>query len=136
MSDHANDQLTKAEVGRNKAEKDLAKLTKSIESNTASLEEVEEDLAGLEKKIREKTSALQHIRKTVEEAKDVLEEKSGELAEAKEVLDEKVAYMNKFKAREVNHIPSSHPPSLLLLILPLRLYRLSLSRTLIKPANH
>ena len=101
MSDHANDQLTKAEVGRAKAEKDLAKLEKAVKQNSQELEELEEDLKTLEKSIKEKTAAVEHVRRKVEEARGVLEEKSDELAEMKALLDEKLADMNKFRAREV-----------------------------------
>ena len=109
MAEHAGNQLTKAEVGRAKAEKDLAKLEKSLQSNGLTLEELEVELAALEKSIREKTAALEHVRRKVEEAKGVLEEKSEELKEMKELLDEKQADMNKFRAREVSlRDPSSN----------------------------
>lgn len=107
MSDHAGDQLTKAEVGKNKAEKDLVKLEKALKTNGLALEEVEEELAALEKSIREKTAGLESVRRNVEEAKAVLEEKSEELAELKALLDEKQAEMNKFRAKEVCRLQSS-----------------------------
>ena len=44
MIDHANDRLTKAEVGRSKAEKDVEKLDKALKKNQAALEEVEAEL--------------------------------------------------------------------------------------------
>lgn len=100
MSEHANGQLTKAEVGKNKAEKDLVKLEKALKTNGLALEEIEEELAALEKSIREKTAGLESVRRNVEEAKAVLEEKSEELAELKALLDEKQTEMNKFRAKE------------------------------------
>ena len=101
MSDHANDQLTKAEVGRAKAEKDLVKIEKALKQNGEELERLEEDLVTLEKSIREKTAAVEHVRRKVEEAKGVLEEKNEEVAEMKALLDEKLGDVNKFRAREV-----------------------------------
>lgn len=101
MSDHANDQLTKAEVGKAKAEKDLVKLEKNLKVNALAVEEMEEELTALEKNIKEKSNALEHVRKNVEDAKEVLEEKSEELAEMKALLDEKQTEMNKFRVKEV-----------------------------------
>lgn len=133
MSDHANDQLTKAEVGRAKAEKDLVKLEKALKNNSAALADLEEELAILEKSIREKAAGLDHLRKNVDEAKSVLEDKSEELAEMKALLDEKNADMNKFRAREV----SGHSIDGLaeqLLTLDVRI-RLSSSRNWRKPSG-
>lgn len=102
MSEHASDQLTKAEVGRAKAEKDLQKLEKALKTNGDASEELEEELAILEKTIREKSNALNMVRKKVETAQGLLEEKSEELAAIKADLDEKQGDMNKFRAREVS----------------------------------
>ena len=100
MSDHANDQLTKAEVGRTKAEKDLAKLEKALTANNEALGELKEETARLEKSSREKRSGLEMVRNSVKQAQDVLETKSEELEELKKLLDDKQADMNKFRARE------------------------------------
>lgn len=105
MSDHTNDQLTKAEVGRAKAERDMVKLDKAIKVNTIALEEIEEELAALEKNIRGNAAGLEHIRTQLDQAKDVLDERSLDLAEIKKILDEKLAHMNKFRAREVSEVP-------------------------------
>ena len=102
MSDHANDQLTKAEVGRAKAEKDLGKLEKNLKTNGQAAEELDDDLTALEKAIRTNSNSLHTLRKQVETAQALLEEKSEELAAIKADLDEKQADMNKFRAREVS----------------------------------
>lgn len=100
MSDHANDQLTRAEVGCHKAEKDLAKLERAIASNEEALEILQEEVAALDKTHREKRAGLDVIRREVEKAVAFLEEKSEELGELKALLDEKQADMNKFRLRE------------------------------------
>lgn len=99
--DLATDRLTKAEVGKNKSDKDAKKLAKSIEMNAAALETTEEELQELIQQIEGGAAESEAVRKGVEQAQEVLSEKQEELAEMKTQLDERVAIMTQFRKREV-----------------------------------
>ena len=99
--DLATDRLTKAEVGKNKSDKDAKKLAKAIEVNTAALEATEEELQELVQQIESGAAESEAVRKGVEQAQDVLSEKQEELAEMKALLDEKLVIVTQFRKREV-----------------------------------
>lgn len=110
--DLATDRLTKAEVGKNKSNKDATKLAKAIETNKAALESTEEELQELVQQIENGAAESEAVRKGVEQAQDVLSEKQEELAEMKALLDEKLAIVTQFRKREVRHFSSVNSPSL------------------------
>jgi structural maintenance of chromosome 4 len=103
MIDHTTDRLTKAEVGRTKAEKDSAKLEKALSSEKLTLETLDDELAELDHSMKENAAASELVRKEVEKATEVLVDKKEELAEMKGVLDEKLAIISRFRAREVRY---------------------------------
>lgn len=103
---HANDRLTKSEVGRAKSEKDAIKLGKAIEANTLALKLAEGELEHFTTQIGDGAATSATVRKAVEQSKMVLDEKVEELAEMKKDLDDKVDMITQFKKREVSCIPS------------------------------
>ncbi|KAL8276632.1 hypothetical protein RQP46_010981 [Phenoliferia psychrophenolica] len=98
--DHAIDRLTKAEVGMAKSEKDAAKLTKAIESNTQGINLTQAELEQVEAQITLGEAESQQVRKLVEQAQEALGTKREELADMKRDLDEKVAVITQFRKRE------------------------------------
>ena len=72
----ANDEITKAEVAKNKAEKDLAKLEKSLRSNNESLELVQGELDDLELSLDECQEYLGSLKKQVQRAQELEEKRS------------------------------------------------------------
>ncbi|KAK4047568.1 Structural maintenance of chromosomes protein 4 [Microbotryomycetes sp. JL201] len=98
--DAANDRLTKAEVGKVKSEKDVAKLTKALTTNEQAVEAAEADLNELTRQIEGGSQESETVRKHVEQAQAVLDEKKEELNEMKAVLDEKTSAMTEFRKRQ------------------------------------
>ncbi|KAM0788102.1 hypothetical protein ACM66B_001270 [Microbotryomycetes sp. NB124-2] len=98
--DAANDRLTKAEVGKVKSEKDVAKLTKALLANESSVEAAEADLQELTRQIEGGSQESETVRKHVEQAQAVLDEKKEELNEMKALLDDKTATMTEFRKRQ------------------------------------
>src|ERR1700761_8982387 len=64
----ANDETTRAEVAKAKAEKDLQKLDAAIEANKESGAEMDEGLAELQEQLEEVTQTIAEIRSRMEEA--------------------------------------------------------------------
>ncbi|KAF8975782.1 hypothetical protein BGZ46_008862 [Entomortierella lignicola] len=95
------DRSTKTKVAKNKAEKDVVKLSAQIAKHEKELAEVSEDLMKLEREIKEKTQEAVGIRKKGEEAKQIMEEKKEEMEEMKHELDSKIQVINKIRTAEV-----------------------------------
>ncbi|KAF9433475.1 hypothetical protein BGZ76_009410 [Entomortierella beljakovae] len=95
------DRSTKTRVAKNKAEKDVVKLSNQIAKHEKELAEVSEDLEKLEQEIKEKSQEAIGIRKKGEEAKQIMEEKKEEMEEMKQELDEKIKVINKIRTAEV-----------------------------------
>ncbi|KAF9206582.1 hypothetical protein BGZ49_002200 [Haplosporangium sp. Z 27] len=95
------DRSTKTKVAKNKAEKDVVKLSAQIVKHEKELAEVSEDLTKLEREIKEKTQEAVGIRKKGEEAKQIMEEKKEEMEELKHELDSKIQVINKIRTAEV-----------------------------------
>jgi structural maintenance of chromosome 4 len=98
----ANDEITKAEVAKMKAEKDSAKFAKSIESNKESLAEAENDLDELTEQVKECARYVEEIRSKVEDAKMAQDNSKDDLEKLKKELDEKTEQIRGFKKREVS----------------------------------
>ena len=98
----ANDEMTKAEVARAKAEKDLEKYQNHIESNEAELEEVKRELDEHDEKLKELTGYMNEIKKKVKDAQAAAEKSSDDLAKLKAELDEKDAVIQEFRRKEAS----------------------------------
>ncbi len=98
----ANDEITKAEVAKAKAEKDVKKLRTVIENNTATLEEVSEELQKLEEELEECVQYVENIRSKVADAQTAAENSKDDLENLKAELDEKTEQIQAFRAKEVS----------------------------------
>ncbi|TFY64633.1 hypothetical protein EVG20_g5880 [Dentipellis fragilis] len=96
----ANDEITKAEVAKAKAEKDSVKLANAIESNESSLKEVEDELAGLVEQLEGVAETVAAIRAKVETAQSAVEHSKDDLEELKTALDEKNEEVQAFRNKE------------------------------------
>ncbi|KAF8210152.1 RecF/RecN/SMC protein [Mycena galopus ATCC 62051] len=97
----ANDEITKAEVAKAKADKDVVKLAKAIQTNSAALKEVDADLKELDGQIEELAEYIDGNRANVQEAKAAAENSKDDLEALKAALDKKEEEIQTFKAREV-----------------------------------
>ena len=97
----ANDELTKAEVAKAKAQKDIDKLTHSLEHNRKELEDVEAELAELQEQLEEVEGYMDELKKQVDVAQAAAEKSSDDLAKLKEELDEKTEEIQAFRQREM-----------------------------------
>ncbi|KAJ6586845.1 RecF/RecN/SMC [Mycena vulgaris] len=96
----ANDEITKAEVAKAKAEKDKDKLAKSIKANSSALDEVDAELELLNSQIDELAEFISEHQGNVEEAKAAAENSKDDLEALKATLDEKEEEILAFKQKE------------------------------------
>ncbi|BGP12975.1 hypothetical protein JCM10213_006613 [Rhodosporidiobolus nylandii] len=94
--------LVKAKTEKAKAEKDLVKFGKSIETNTVKCEELEEEIGELKQQLAEKEAEAEPVRKTVEEAQARVEEGREELANLKSELEEQEEAIIEFRKAEAH----------------------------------
>jgi structural maintenance of chromosome 4 len=97
----ANDEITKAEVAKVKAEKDAVKLETSFRSNTVSWQEVEAELEGINGQIEECAQFVQELRAKVEAAQAAAEHSKEDLENLKTELDTKTEEIQAFRQKEV-----------------------------------
>ncbi|EIW64469.1 RecF/RecN/SMC protein [Trametes versicolor FP-101664 SS1] len=97
----ANDEITKAEVAKAKAEKDRVKHQSAVESNTGELEDVQRELADLEEQLEECAEYMAQLRQQVDVAQTAAEKSSEALAQLKEELDEKSEHIQAFRQKEM-----------------------------------
>jgi structural maintenance of chromosome 4 len=97
----ANDEITKAEVAKAKAEKDSVKLQGSITGNQQGLAEVEAELEKLNESLQEVKDYVADIRAKVEAAQAEVENSKDDLENLKVELDEKTEEVQAFRAKEV-----------------------------------
>jgi structural maintenance of chromosome 4 len=97
----ANDEITRAEVGKAKCEKDQQKLEAAIEANTETLAQVDEMLVGIDEHLNECQTTLNNIRTKVEQAQGATEHAKEDLDDLKGELDEQMKVIQKFRAKEV-----------------------------------
>lgn len=102
----AHDEITKAEVAKAKAEKDLLKLDKSVEEHSTSLKEADAELDLLNGQIDELASFITELQAKVEEAKAVAENSKDDLDNLKKDLDRKEEEIQAFKSKEVTFLLS------------------------------
>ncbi|KAJ7132829.1 RecF/RecN/SMC [Mycena crocata] len=96
----ANDEITKAEVAKAKADKDLIKLAKSIKADSTNSDEVDAELAELNGQIDELAAFISEHQANVEEAKAAAENSKDDLEALKKSLDEKEEEIQAFKQKE------------------------------------
>ncbi|KAG8974695.1 hypothetical protein FRB90_009718, partial [Tulasnella sp. 427] len=101
MMDLANDQITKAEVGKAKAEKDVEKYTHSIDAAEAQLEEMKAEIDELDNVLASCQEDINGVREKVNMAQEAAEKHSNDLEDMKSELDEKQASINKFRKKEL-----------------------------------
>lgn len=97
----ANDEITKAEVAKAKAEKDSVKFDGTIETNRASLDEVEGELAELTGQLEECVQYVTELRSQVEAAQAAAEHSKDDLESLKAELDTKTEEIQAFRQKEV-----------------------------------
>ena len=97
----ANDEITKAEVAKAKAEKDVIKLAKSIQANKDAFAEAEADLEELDQEMAQCVQAVEEIKDKVEDAKTQEENSKTKLDDVKSKLDDVSEKIRGFKKKEV-----------------------------------
>ncbi|CDO73402.1 hypothetical protein BN946_scf185013.g36 [Trametes cinnabarina] len=97
----ANDEITKAEVAKAKAEKDRVKYQSAVENNIAELKEVQGELAELEEQLEECGGYMSQLRQQVDVAQAAAEKASDDLNKLKEELDEKTEQIQAFRQTEM-----------------------------------
>lgn len=97
----ANDEITKAEVAKAKAEKDTTKFDSTIETNRASLDEVEGELGDLTSQLEECVQYVTELRSQVEAAQAAAEHSKDDLESLKSELDTKTEEIQAFRQKEV-----------------------------------
>lgn len=101
LLDLANEAITKAEVGQIKAQRDMDKLAKSLESNKAKLEEAESELAAVQSELQSCLQNVKEVKDKVDEASQASEYAKEELAETKAELDEKSGAIQSWRKKEM-----------------------------------
>ncbi|KZT43906.1 RecF/RecN/SMC protein, partial [Sistotremastrum suecicum HHB10207 ss-3] len=97
----ANDAITKAEVNKSQAEKEVTRMTTAIETNSTELEEVAKVLEDLDEQYAECQTTLQDIRAKVEAAHTASESAKDDLEGIKAELDSQQKVIQKFRAKEM-----------------------------------
>ncbi|KAG6830095.1 hypothetical protein H0H92_002268 [Tricholoma furcatifolium] len=96
----ANDEITKAEVAKAKAEKDSTKYDTAIRTNTEGLQEAEAELEELEGSLEELTAYVTELRAKFEESQEAVNESKEVLRKLKEEVDAKDEEIAEFKQKE------------------------------------
>lgn len=97
----ANDEITKAEVAKMKAEKDSAKLETTIENNKNAVEEVVKELEDLDSQLETLQEYVTALREKVDSAKAAAENSKEDLDNLRAELDEKEEQISQFRQKEV-----------------------------------
>ncbi|PWN40286.1 RecF/RecN/SMC protein [Ceraceosorus guamensis] len=101
MIELSNERITKAEVTKAKAEKDIAKLEKSNAANGEALDALQSELDELGAVIDGKSKEVRAVRSKVEEAQHVMETKQDAKDEIKAQLEGKSDSINAFRKLEM-----------------------------------
>lgn len=97
----ANDEITKAEVAKAKAEKDVNKLASTIKSNTDAVQEVDKELDELTQQLAEVAEYLTELKSKVEAAQTAAEHSKDDLEDLKTQLETKREEIKKFREKEM-----------------------------------
>ncbi|KAG1842247.1 RecF/RecN/SMC N terminal domain-containing protein [Suillus subalutaceus] len=97
----ANEEVTKAEVMKATAEKNIVKYTSGVETNRAALEEVEKELEELKDQLAEVAQYLEDLKEKVEAAQAAQESSKDDLDQLKQQLQEKREEIDEFRKKEL-----------------------------------
>jgi structural maintenance of chromosome 4 len=97
----ANEEVTKAEVMKATAEKNIVKYTSGVETNRAALEEVEKELEDLKDQLAEVAQYLEDLKEKVEAAQAAQESSKDDLDQLKQQLQEKREEIDEFRKKEL-----------------------------------
>lgn len=97
----ANDDITKAEVAKAKAEKDVVKHTSAIAANAAAVAEADEEIKQLETQLEEVSAYLEELKEKVEAAQAAAENSRDDLDTLKTQLEAKREEIQEFRKKEV-----------------------------------
>ena len=97
----ANDEITKAEVARNKAEKDSVRLEGTLANDSATLRELESEMQQLDERLEELANEVAQLRENVEAAQSAADNSKEDLENLKAELDTKEDEISGFRQREV-----------------------------------
>ncbi|KAF9472577.1 hypothetical protein BDN70DRAFT_886856 [Pholiota conissans] len=95
-----NDEITKAELAKGKAQKDSVKLESNLVTNQEALEAVESELLELVKNIDELERYVSDLKEEVENAQTAADSSKEELDKLKKDLDEQEEHIAEFRKQE------------------------------------
>ncbi|CAO1629722.1 unnamed protein product [Parajaminaea phylloscopi] len=101
MIDLSGEKLTKAEVAKSKAEKDISKYETSTAKREKVFADLEEEIASAQTSAAEITDVVSRMRKSLEDQQHALEGKQEEKDELKQSLDESSSTINAFRSLEL-----------------------------------
>lgn len=102
MIELENDKVTKAEVGVNKARKDIEKHTKVLDTSQKESKDIELVLEKLRDDLQMIATDVASVRQLVKEAQEKFEEQKEKLDVIKTELDEKLELTRSFRKRVVS----------------------------------
>jgi structural maintenance of chromosome 4 len=105
----ANEEITKAEVAKSKAEKDAAKLETTVNTNTKALEAIETELEELDEQIARLVEYVAKLKENVENAQNAAENSKEDLETLKVKLDAKEEQIAAFRQKEVRKSLLAYP---------------------------
>ena len=97
----ANDEITKAEVAKNKGEKDSVRFEGTLAESSATLRELESETQQLEERLEELANEVAQLREKVEAAQVAADNSKEDLENLKAELDTKEDEISGFRQREV-----------------------------------
>ncbi|KIP03912.1 hypothetical protein PHLGIDRAFT_31603 [Phlebiopsis gigantea 11061_1 CR5-6] len=97
----ATDEITRAEVAKTKAEKDLTKLEKSLRSNNESLVILGNDIEKLDKQLGSCQECMEDISTKVEQARIAEESQKEDMDRKQSELDKQIEAVQAFRQREM-----------------------------------
>ncbi|KAG6878031.1 hypothetical protein C0993_000571 [Termitomyces sp. T159_Od127] len=97
----ANDEITKAEVAKVKANKDLTRYDTAVQSNTVGYQEAEAELEELDGTLEELTTYVNELRAKVEDAQDAANSSKEDLDNLKAEVDVKDQEIAEFRKKEL-----------------------------------
>lgn len=97
----ANDEITKAEVAKAKAEKDVVKHASAIAGNATAVAEADEEIKQLETQLEEVGEYLEELKEKVEAAQAAAENSKDDLDTLRTQLETKREEIQEFRKKEV-----------------------------------
>lgn len=100
----ANDEITKAEVAKAKAEKDVVKHTSAIAGNATAVAEADKEIQQLQTQIEEVNEYLEELKTKVEAAQAAAENSKDDLDALKTQLEAKRDEIQEFRKKQVSGV--------------------------------